>query len=616
MKQMPAVPSGRYTRGHSPLRLLLAAAGRVLLLFALALLAAILPMPLSAQFSRGVNMAGPEFADDLIPGQLGENYTFNTEASFAYYAAKGFNLVRVPIRWERIQPVLNGPLEPLNLQGLKQDIAWAKAHGLSVIIDLHNYGRYKITENGKLQTYIIDNSYDGEVKVPRQTLADLWVRLSQEFRNEPTVYAYGIMNEPHDMGSANWKGISQTVLSAIRDSGDRKKILIAGDGWSSAERWEEFHGAVSWITDPAGNFVYEAHQYFDSDASGTYERSYDAELSDHPNLPMLGVQRLAPFIAWCQRNQVRGFLGEFSIPDSDPRWLTVLENFMASLDQAGFDATYWAAGEWWRNYALSVQPEDNFQKDRPQMAVLLRHLGVAPEPPLDSNPAASLSGDIVAPGSLATARGFGLTLDVAKGQPPLPTELAGLHVTVTDSLGREQLAPLLFVSPNQINYLVPEALTFGALSVAAWRGDQLVGRGKLQLQRLAPGLFSANGDGQGVAAAQLLRVHADGTMETEPVVRFNAATTSYVPVPIRFSGSDQLYLELYGTGFGLATLAEATLRLGDVDVPLLFVGPQGSFTGLDQINARLPQELAGYGTLDVHFAVAGQMANVVTITVD
>jgi uncharacterized protein (TIGR03437 family) len=41
----------------------------------------------------------------------------------------------------------------------------------------------------------------------------------------------------------------------------------------------------------------------------------------------------------------------------------------------------------------------------------------------------------------------------AAASTPLPTELAG--VRVRDALGVERLAPLFFVSPSQINYLMP-----------------------------------------------------------------------------------------------------------------------------------------------------------------
>lgn len=60
-------------------------------------------------------------------------------------------------------------------------------------------------------------------------------------------------------------------------------------------------------TDPANNLVYEAHQYFDRDHSGSYQQSYD-DSDAHPDI---GVERLRPFAEWLEEHNVRGFLGEF-----------------------------------------------------------------------------------------------------------------------------------------------------------------------------------------------------------------------------------------------------------------------------------------------------------------
>src|SRR5437660_1489438 len=149
------------------------------------------------QYSRGINLAGAEFGENNLPGTLGHDYTFNSETTYRYFGAKNLNLVRLMLRWERLQPVLRGQLDPNYLAGAKNNIAWAKAHGDKVILDIHNYGRYKLTDNGVLNTYTLDNVYGGVVKVSGADLADLWIRLSNEFRDEGTVYAYDLMNEPH-----------------------------------------------------------------------------------------------------------------------------------------------------------------------------------------------------------------------------------------------------------------------------------------------------------------------------------------------------------------------------------------------------------------------------------
>src|SRR5258708_8665750 len=154
--------------------------------------------------------------------------------------------------------MLKGPRDSTYRDRLKKDVAWDKAQGGEVIIDIQNFARYSMNVDGKLQMYVIDNvASDGTVKVTSADFADLWVRLSNEFKFEPAVYAYDLMNEPHDMGKANWRAISQTALSAIRANQDDKLVLVPGDSWSSANRrgTSDGHNPVPpTVQDPDNNF--------------------------------------------------------------------------------------------------------------------------------------------------------------------------------------------------------------------------------------------------------------------------------------------------------------------------------------------------------------------------
>ncbi|MGH9720055.1 MAG: cellulase family glycosylhydrolase [Bryobacteraceae bacterium] len=525
-----------------------------------------------AQFLRGVNVAGAEFGMSRLPGVYNTDYTYNSEATFRYFAARNLNLIRLPLQWERLQPVLRGPLDPQNLALLKSVVAWVKASGGRLILDIHNFARYSMNENGRLNAYVIDQVYGGTMRVSRNDLADLWIRLSAEFANEPAVYAYDLMNEPHDM--SGWKEISQAVLTAIRARGDNKLILVPGDSWSSANRWVSVHGPSGWIADPADNFMYEAHQYFDFDESGTYTRSYDVELRANPSLATVGSTRVARFIDWCRDNRARCFLGEYGVPDSDPRWWSVLDDFLKTLDAAGISGTYWAAGEWWGNYALGVQPLNGFTVDRPQMPYLLAHL---PPGAFTSVSAASNAGGSFAPASLMSGYGAGLAPATA--------------VELTDSTGVVHQAPLLFVSPGQINYLIPAEAALGRVNVAVKSPEGILGRGTFFLERVAPTLF---------APALIVRVKSGGSQ----IYEYAAANAVDFGDP-----ADRLFLVLYGTGFRSGQ--RSSLRVGAATLSVSYLGPQPEFPGLDQINAELPRSLAGQVAISLQ--VDSKPANPVTL---
>ena len=217
---------------------------------------------------------------------------------------------------------------------------------------------------------------------------------------------------------------------------------------------------------------------------------------------------------------------------------------------------------------------------------------------------------IVAPESIAAAFGFELALQTASAATlPLPVELAGVRVRVRDSLGAERAAPLFFVSPGQINFQVPPMTEPGMATISV-TGPSGGATGEFEVWRTAPGLFTANADGQGPPHAMVLRVRANGTRSFEPAARFDG--TRYVPAPIDLGAADErVYLVAYGTGFRYPKqfVAHFGLELATV----LFAGAVPDFIGLDQLNILIPRTLIGVGEVPLRFAVDGAYANTVRV---
>jgi uncharacterized protein (TIGR03437 family) len=232
--------------------------------------------------------------------------------------------------------------------------------------------------------------------------------------------------------------------------------------------------------------------------------------------------------------------------------------------------------------------------------------------------AASYLGGECAANSLISLFGAGLASGRAAAQhTPLPTTLLGTSVKLKDSAGLEFIAPLFFVSPTQINYLLPAGLA-GTATVSIMRDNNLVGAGLVQTTPVAPGLFAANANGQGIAAAVVLRIKADGTQSFESVSRYDQTTGRFVPVPIDLGSSpipDRVFLILFGTGLrGRSSLANVTATLSGVIVPISFAGAQGSLIGVDQVNlGPLPSSLRGRGNVDIGLWMDGKSANTVQI---
>jgi uncharacterized protein (TIGR03437 family) len=233
--------------------------------------------------------------------------------------------------------------------------------------------------------------------------------------------------------------------------------------------------------------------------------------------------------------------------------------------------------------------------------------------------AASFGGAELASESIVAAFGAELaTATQVASSLPLPLTLAGTTVKVRDSAGVERDAPLFFVSPAQVNYLIPAGTAVGAAKVTITSGDGKVSAGVVQIASVAPGLFSANASGQGVASGEILRVKADGARSYEPIAEFNQAQNRFVAIPIDLGpATDQVFLILYGTGFrNRSSLSAVSASVGGASVEAIFAGAQGGFVGLDQANVGpLPRSLAGRGELDLVFRVDGKAANTARISV-
>ncbi len=232
--------------------------------------------------------------------------------------------------------------------------------------------------------------------------------------------------------------------------------------------------------------------------------------------------------------------------------------------------------------------------------------------------AASFAAAPIASEAIAAAFGVNLATTTAVATSmPLPTSLAGTTVEVTDSAGIKRLAPLFFVSSGQVNYQIPPGTANGVATVVITSGDATVSSDTVNITQVAPGIFAANANGQGVAAAVALRVRSDGSQLYEQVAQFDPAQNKFVSRPISLgSDTDQVFLILFGTGIRRHDdLSQVKVSLGGAEVGATFAGAQGHFTGLDQVNVPIARSLRGRGEIDVILRIGAQTANTVSINI-
>lgn len=268
----------------------------------------------------------------------------------------------------------------------------------------------------------------------------------------------------------------------------------------------------------------------------------------------------------------------------------------------------------------------DFNRDgRPDLAVANHFsnsvtilFNTCPAPALINVSAASFDGDNLAPEAITTAFGNSLATTIQQAQTtPLPVTLGGTTVEVTDGTGSARLAPLFFVSPTQVNYQVPLGTALGLATVKITSADGAVSVGTTEITAVAPGLFTANSDGSGVAAGLVQRVRPGAPDRFESIAQFDPIQMRVVPVPIDLGpSSDQVFLILYGTGFRFrSSLAAVTATIGGVEAQVSYAGPAPGFIGLDQVNVLIPRSLIGRGDVDVTLTADGRTANAVQVNI-
>jgi uncharacterized protein (TIGR03437 family) len=177
---------------------------------------------------------------------------------------------------------------------------------------------------------------------------------------------------------------------------------------------------------------------------------------------------------------------------------------------------------------------------------------------------------LVAPDSLATL------------YPSLPGSTDDAHLEVRDSGGATHLAPVLYMSGTQINFLVPAGVALGEATLHLVNGRETVQVGTLEVERFAPALFMANPFALTPTAWYTV---AGG--ESKPILGC-PDPGQCEPTPIDPTPNDS-YLTFLATGFGNATPANVRVVIRGQDLEVIGVTPR-STPGVTEIRVRVPTE--------------------------
>ena len=326
-------------RGSSQRALVRTSGLRLILAAALALLAT----PALAQSRSVINVSGLEYNGGKPGARAYFDYAPPSDATLASIKANRFWAIRLPISEETLQPdpvkAAAGTLDETYLAAVLDASTRAQKVGLSVIVDLHNYGRY------------YGNPVNVTGTTPATNIRPMYINVVAALAKRlqaAGVWGFAVANEPHDIADADVQSVEQDAVNAARAAGFRGYLFVENTGWAQPGK------IYVTVKDPmpSGKTCYDVHAYGDGNNSGTYKQTMAQDGTDADTI----VNRLKPSVEQAKSEGRCLFVGELGAPLADAGRRTQVLHAAEYLRSNGIDWALWTAGEWSSNDPNSLQP--------------------------------------------------------------------------------------------------------------------------------------------------------------------------------------------------------------------------------------------------------------------
>jgi len=225
-------------------------------------------------------IGGPEFATDFWQSYK-DNYI--TKKDIEFIASTGANTIRLPFHYKLFtnEDYLGLYENQDGFARIDSAVAWCKAAGLRLILDMHDCPGGQTGDN-------IDDSYGYpwlfESEKCQQQFCDIWVKIADYYKNEPVILGYELMNEPIPHYLENKEELIKKIeplykraTSAIRDVDTNHIIILGGAQWNT-----RFDCFTDYSFDD--NMMYSCH-FYGGPACQEALQCY-VDFRDKVNLPM------------------------------------------------------------------------------------------------------------------------------------------------------------------------------------------------------------------------------------------------------------------------------------------------------------------------------------------
>jgi endoglucanase len=250
------------------------------------------------------------------------------EDDFAIIAKAGFNTIRLPVRWAG-HAATKPPyaIDPAFMSRVEHVVGLARAAGLNVILNSHNYDDLHAKPAGNAKR-----------------LAGIWAQVAARFARQPRDHLwFEIENEPHDkLTNANLVATLSPALAAIRKTNPDRAVVIGGEFWSGID-------SLATLTLPDDPNVVPTFHYYEP-----FDFTHQGATWVNPSPPMgrvygtdADVERLIKDVgklrAYIKRTGKTPFMGEFGANGPIPvdQRVTYQRTVRTAFDTTGIGMCAW-----------------------------------------------------------------------------------------------------------------------------------------------------------------------------------------------------------------------------------------------------------------------------------
>ena len=299
---------------------------------------------------HGVNVSGAAKSDPL-------GLAWHTKADYARLAGWGFNTVRLLLFWSVLEPI-QGQYNSVYMDSIEERLDWAEAHGLMVILDMHqDLYSAEFTGDGAPAWAINSDGHRFSPLSPwwlnyihpavlaafdhlwtdawlQDAYADAWGHVASHLGSHSAVVGYDLMNEPFlaTQSPLTFEGdrlrpFYHLIAQSIRIHDPDARIFFEPMAFPTASGAPSLMPAYG---DPQAAYaphyydpiVHEGGQYHGNAAIVDAAIALKASEAEDHGVPMI--------------------LGEFGAFGDGPGHLDYLEDMMDALDQHACGWAYWS----------------------------------------------------------------------------------------------------------------------------------------------------------------------------------------------------------------------------------------------------------------------------------